>query len=225
MGLFSNMTLNTLDDLFVVQLHDLYDAEQRLTKALPKMAEAASNNKLRWAFKNHLEETKQHIARLEKAFDALGLTPKRETCEAMKGLIAEGEEAINADGESDVKDAALIAAAQRVEHYEIAGYGSSGPSRNNSAIRKSAEPAANPGRRVWRRRDADTDRHVVGKRKRGGSLIGRLARDGTDAIVGQFMSHDLRQFNKQRLFQIPSTRPVESPAILHAFNARADRAC
>ena len=124
MGLFSNMTLNTLDDLFVVQLHDLYDAEQRLTKALPKMAEAASNNKLRWAFKNHLEETKQHVARLEKAFDALGLTPKRETCEAMKGLIAEGEEAINADGESDVKDAALIAAAQRVEHYEIAGYGS-----------------------------------------------------------------------------------------------------
>ncbi len=76
MGLFSNMTLNTLDDLFVVQLHDLYDAEQRLTKALPKMAEAASNNKLRWAFKNHLEETKQHVARLEKAFDTLGLAAK-----------------------------------------------------------------------------------------------------------------------------------------------------
>jgi ferritin-like metal-binding protein YciE len=124
MGLFTNLTLNSLDDLFVVQLQDLYDAEQRLTKALPKMAEAASNNKLRSAFKEHLGETKQHVARLEKIFETLGLTPERETCEAMKGLIAEGDEAINADGESDVKDAALIAAAQRVEHYEIAGYGS-----------------------------------------------------------------------------------------------------
>jgi ferritin-like metal-binding protein YciE len=124
MGIFSNLKLNTLDDLFVVQLQDLYDAEQRLTKALPKMAEAASNNRLRSAFKDHLGETKQHVARLEKIFESLGLSPERETCEAMKGLIAEGDEAINADGESDVKDAALIAAAQRVEHYEIAGYGS-----------------------------------------------------------------------------------------------------
>jgi ferritin-like metal-binding protein YciE len=124
MGLFSNLTLNRLDDLLVFQLKDLYDAEHRLTKALPKMAEAASNNRLRSAFKEHLGETKHHVARLEKIFEALGLSPERETCEAMKGLIAEGDEAINADGESDVKDAALIAAAQRVEHYEIAGYGS-----------------------------------------------------------------------------------------------------
>jgi ferritin-like metal-binding protein YciE len=124
MSLFSNLTLNSLDDLLVVQLQDLYDAEQRLTNALPRMAEASSNNQLRSAFWEHLGETKQHVARLERIFDALGLSPERETCEAMKGLIAKGEEAINADGESDVKDAALIAAAQRVEHYEIAGYGS-----------------------------------------------------------------------------------------------------
>jgi ferritin-like metal-binding protein YciE len=124
MSLFSNLTLNSLDDLLVVRLQDLYDAELRLTKALPNMAEASSNNRLRSAFWEHLAETKQHVGRLERVFDVLGVAPERETCEAMKGLIAEGEQAINADGESDVKDAALIAAAQRVEHYEIASYGS-----------------------------------------------------------------------------------------------------
>jgi ferritin-like metal-binding protein YciE len=123
MGLFSSMTLNSMDDLFVVQIQDLYDAEQRLTKALPKMAAAASSSQLKSAFEDHLLETEQHVARLEKVFGTMGLTPKRETCEAMKGLIAEGEEAINAGGDANVKDAALIAAAQRVEHYEIAGYG------------------------------------------------------------------------------------------------------
>jgi len=123
MGLFSSMTLNTLDDLFVAQLQDLYDAEQRLTKALPKMAKAASNGRLKSAFEGHLRETEQHVARLEKVFQILGITAERETCEAMKGLVAEGDEAINADGNPDVKDAALIAAAQRVEHYEMAGYG------------------------------------------------------------------------------------------------------
>ena len=123
MGLFSSMNLNSLDDLFVAQIQDLYDAEQRLTKALPKMAEAAASKQLKSAFEGHLRETEQHVARLEKVFSAMGRAPERETCEAMKGLIAEGEEAIDANGDADVKDAALIAAAQRVEHYEIAGYG------------------------------------------------------------------------------------------------------
>ncbi len=123
MGLFSSMTLNSLNDLFVVQIQDLYDAEQRLTKALPKMAEAASSKQLKSAFQEHLRETEQHVTRLEKVFGTMGLTPQRETCEAMKGLISEGEEAIGADGDVRVKDAALIAAAQRVEHYEMAGYG------------------------------------------------------------------------------------------------------
>jgi len=123
MGFFSSMTLNSLDDLFVAQIEDLYDAEKRLTKALPKMAEAASSNELKSAFENHLRETEQHVVRLEKILDMMGLTAQWETCEAMKGLIAEAEEAINASGDADVRDAALIAAAQRVEHYEIAGYG------------------------------------------------------------------------------------------------------
>jgi ferritin-like metal-binding protein YciE len=123
MGLFSSMTLNSLSDLFVVQIQDLYDAEQRLTKALPKMADAATNQPLKSGFQDHLRQTEQHVARLEKVFGIMGLTARRETCEAMKGLIAEGEEAIKAGGDPNVRDAALIAAAQRVEHYEMAGYG------------------------------------------------------------------------------------------------------
>ena len=123
MGLFSSVTLNSLDDLLVLQLQDLYDAEQRLTKALPKMAEAATHKELKTAFQKHLRETEQHVKRLEKVFSVLGQTARRETCEAMKGLISEGDEAVSAGGDPHVRDAALIAAAQRVEHYEMAGYG------------------------------------------------------------------------------------------------------
>ena len=123
MRLFTSAEFNSLQDLFVEQIQDLYDAEQRLTKALPKMADAAHNPQLKTAFQDHLRETENHIKRLEQVFQLLGKSPERETCEAMKGLIAEGEEMVQAKGDPDVKDAALIAAAQRVEHYEIAGYG------------------------------------------------------------------------------------------------------
>ena len=91
MGLFSSMTLNSLSDLFVVQIQDLYDAEQRLTKALPKMADAATNTPLKSGFQEHLRQTEGHVTRLEKVFSIMGMPPKSETCEAMKGLIAEGE--------------------------------------------------------------------------------------------------------------------------------------
>ena len=124
MGIFSTTELNSMEDLLVNQLEDLYDAEKRLTDALPKMAEAASSGSLRNAFTSHLQQTKDQIGRLDVAFRRLGRTPERETCQAMKGLISEGEEIINATGDPSVKDAALIAAAQRVEHYEISGYGS-----------------------------------------------------------------------------------------------------
>jgi len=124
MGLFSSsMTLNSFDDLLVEQLEDLYDAEKRLVSALPKMASAAHNSSLRSAFQEHLRQTQNHVTRLEQVFRHLGKSASSKTCDAMKGLISEGEEAINASGDADVKDAALIAAAQRVEHYEIAGYG------------------------------------------------------------------------------------------------------
>jgi ferritin-like metal-binding protein YciE len=123
MSIFSNLEFNSLDDLFLNQLEDLYDAEKRLTKALPKMAEAASSPALKQAFQTHLQETEGQVQRLESIFRELGHEPERETCQAMKGLIAEGEEMISATGDAQIKDAALIAAAQRVEHYEISGYG------------------------------------------------------------------------------------------------------
>ncbi|HVX11010.1 MAG TPA: ferritin-like domain-containing protein [Pirellulales bacterium] len=117
------MTLDNLSELLVVQLEDLYSAEMQLIDALPKMEEAAHSAELKTAFRNHLTETKAQKQRLERVFGLLGHEAKKHTCEAMQGLIAEGEEIINAEGDADVKDAALIAAAQRVEHYEIAGYG------------------------------------------------------------------------------------------------------
>lgn len=123
MGLFSSTEFNTLDDLFCHQIEDLYDAEKRLVKALPKMADAAHDPKLQAAFREHLQETEGHVVRLEQVFSTLGKEPERETCPAMKGLIEEGEEMIDATGDEAVCDAALIAAAQRIEHYEMAGYG------------------------------------------------------------------------------------------------------
>ena len=123
MGMIMSEKFETLDDLFLNQLEDVYDAEKRLTSALPKMKEAATASELQAAFDSHLKETEGHVARLEQVFQTLGKQPERETCDAMKGLISEGEEAINAKAPGDVHDAALIAAAQRVEHYEIAAYG------------------------------------------------------------------------------------------------------
>lgn len=124
MALFSSTNFDSLNDLLIEQLQDLYDAEKRLTKALPEMAGAAKNTELKQAFQSHLSETQGHVKRLEQVFELLGQKPKSSTCEAMKGLLKEGEEMISAKGDPDVKDAALIAAAQRVEHYEMAGYGS-----------------------------------------------------------------------------------------------------
>ena len=117
------MKLQSLRDLLIEQLQDLYDAEHRITKALPKMAKAATSSELKAAFEKHLTETEGQIERLDKVFDHLGAKAKKKTCKAMQGLIEEGDETIKEDAEPEVKDAALIAAAQRVEHYEMAGYG------------------------------------------------------------------------------------------------------
>ncbi len=117
------MKLESLRDLLVEQLQDLYDAEHRITKALPKMAKAATSPELKAAFEKHLAETEGQVTRLEQVFEWLGEKAKKKTCQAIKGLIEEGEETIKEDAEPEVKDAALIAAAQRVEHYEMAGYG------------------------------------------------------------------------------------------------------
>ena len=117
------MKLESLRDLYVEQLKDLYSAETQLVDALPKMAEAAAAPELQSAFREHLAQTRQHVDRLEQIFKKLDESPKGETCEGMKGLIKEGSAMIKMKGEPEVIDAGLIAAAQRVEHYEIAGYG------------------------------------------------------------------------------------------------------
>jgi ferritin-like metal-binding protein YciE len=117
------MALDNLEDAFYDELRDLYSAEKQLTKALPKMVEHASSPELKKAFESHLAETKDHVARVEKAFEDTGKSARAKTCEAMKGLIEEADGLLKEDGEPEVKDAVMIAAAQKVEHYEIATYG------------------------------------------------------------------------------------------------------
>jgi ferritin-like metal-binding protein YciE len=117
------MSFNSLDDVLQEQLEDLYSAEQQLVAALPGIAAAAHSDDLTNAIDRHLDQTRGHVLRLEQVFDTLDLRRKATTCKAMQGLIAEGDDAAKTDADPIAKDAALIAAAQRVEHYEIAGYG------------------------------------------------------------------------------------------------------
>jgi ferritin-like metal-binding protein YciE len=117
------MQENQLKELYVEELKDLYSAENQLVKAIPKMAKAATSEDLRAGFEEHLEQTKEHVARLERIFKTLGESPKGKTCKGMQGLISEGGEMIEEDPEPEMLDAGLISAAQRVEHYEMAGYG------------------------------------------------------------------------------------------------------
>lgn len=115
--------LKNLEDLFHHEIKDLYSAEKQLIQALPKMAESATDPKLKQQFEEHLEETKVQKERIEKVCEILGVTPGRMKCKAMEGLIEEGQELIAEDADPEVKDAGLIASAQRIEHYEISGYG------------------------------------------------------------------------------------------------------
>jgi len=117
------MKKGSLRELYIDELRDLYNAETQLVKALPKMAKASSNDDLREAFEEHLQQTEEHVARLEQIFERLGEKPSGKKCLGMEGLIKEGAETIGEDYGDEVMDAAVIGAAQRVEHYEIAGYG------------------------------------------------------------------------------------------------------
>jgi len=116
------MSTNTLWDLFVDQLKDVHDAELRLTKALPRLAKAAHSKELRVAFTDHLKETEEHVHRLERVLDTIDVPPARKTCRAIVGILEEGEELMK-ESQNGVRDAALIAAAQKMEHYEMATYG------------------------------------------------------------------------------------------------------
>jgi ferritin-like metal-binding protein YciE len=117
------MEQSALQELYVDELKDIYSAETQMLRALPKMANAATSEELRSDFEDHLEQTKVHVQRLEQIFQTLGEKPTGKKCKGMEGLISEGQEVMEEDFESDVMDAALISAAQRVEHYEIAAYG------------------------------------------------------------------------------------------------------
>ncbi len=117
------MALNTLNDLFEEQIKDLFNAENQLLKALPKMAKASTDAMLRQAFETHLEQTREHVERLKEVAEMCEFKPTGKKCAAMEGLVKEGAEAIEEDAEDTIRDVALIVAAQRVEHYEIAAYG------------------------------------------------------------------------------------------------------
>ncbi len=122
MALFS-MKLENLQQLYLKELRDLYDAENQITEALPKLIDAAHNSELKNALREHLQVTKQQISRLEQIFQKLNQKPTGETCKGMKGVIKEGDEFVSAGGDPSTVDAGIISAAQRVEHYEMAGYG------------------------------------------------------------------------------------------------------
>ena len=116
-------TLRNLEDLFVDELKDVYDAERRITRALPKMVKAAASEELSQALQEHLQQTEEHVTRLDRIFESMDKSPGRKTCQAMVGLLEEGQSLMDEDGPESVTDAALIAAAQKVEHYEMATYG------------------------------------------------------------------------------------------------------
>jgi ferritin-like metal-binding protein YciE len=118
------MSVDTIEKLFVEKLKDLYSAENQITKALPKLAKASSSKELRTAFEHHLEETRGQIERLDRIFEILERSPKGKSCEGMKGLLHEGSQMLDETEEGALRDAAMASAAQRVEHYEMAGYGS-----------------------------------------------------------------------------------------------------
>lgn len=117
------MPIESLQDLYIEELKDIYSAENQLIKALPKMAAGANHNNLRKAFEEHLEVTREHVTRLEGIFNDLGEKPTGKHCKGMEGLIEEGKEMLEEKADPDVRDAGLIGAAQRVEHYELAAYG------------------------------------------------------------------------------------------------------
>jgi ferritin-like metal-binding protein YciE len=133
------MAIETLQDLYVHELKDIYNAEKQLLQALPKMAKSAKHDQLRQAFEDHRKVTEEQVRRLDTIFDDLGQKPTGKKCKGMEGLIEEGEEMLEEDVDPDVLDAALIAAAQRVEHYEIAAYGTARTYANQLGLTNHAD--------------------------------------------------------------------------------------
>jgi len=133
------MNQETLKELFIEQLRDMYDAEKQLVKALPKMAKAAQSEELADGLRNHLEQTQGQVGRLEEVFEMVGVAAKGKSCKGMKGLIEEGNEAIEEEDEDNLRDLAIIAAAQRVEHYEISAYGTARTLAEHLGLKKAVK--------------------------------------------------------------------------------------
>ena len=133
------MDQEILHDLFIEQIRDLYDAEKQLVKALPKLAKAAESEELSDAIRQHMEETQNQVARLEQVFESVEVTAKGKPCKGMKGLLEEGNEAVTEEDKGTLRDLAIIAAAQRVEHYEIAGYGTARTLAEHLGLNDAAE--------------------------------------------------------------------------------------
>jgi ferritin-like metal-binding protein YciE len=152
------MKIDSLEDVLIHELNDLYSAEDQLVEALPQMAEAASNTELRNAFQQHLEETRDHRDRIQSIFGELGKRRTGVECEGMKALISEGEKIIKSRGDAAAKDAALIGAAQRVEHYEIAAYGTARTLAGELGLSAAESLRPDAGRRGAGRQAANKDR-------------------------------------------------------------------
>ena len=179
------MKIESMEELFLQQIEDLYDAEKRLVKALPKMAEASTSINLRQAFQSHLRETEGHVNRLETIFRQMGKSPKGQTCDAMKGLVSEGEDTVSHIDQSPLRDAGLIAAANRVEHYEMAGVWIGANFCSDARPHSSRNSAsANTARREGSRPEAHANRRKHGQRRSAKTqprftLIDRQARRAT----------------------------------------------
>jgi ferritin-like metal-binding protein YciE len=164
--------LDSLEELLQDELKDLYDAEKQLTKALPKLAKKASSEELRTAFEEHLEETERHVERIEEAFEQLGMPARGKKCEGMQHLIAEGEDMIGEAEDDATRDALMIAAAQKVEHYEIASYGTV---RTWANLLGKAEVAALLEETLEEEKDADQKLTTIAE-----SFVNDAAAQGSD---------------------------------------------
>ena len=207
MGLFADK-FETLRDLYVNELRDLHSAELQLITAIPKMAEAASSSQLKNALTTHLEQTRGHVRRLEQIFNALGEKPSGKTCQAMEGLIAEGEGYAKASGDDSVRDAGLIGAAQRVEHYEMAGYGTA----RSLANRLGEKNASSCCRQHWKRKETPIISFLRSRKEKSTSLPPVRGRRDAQFLTTLLCHWKCRQKNEGRRGQSRADRNFFYPS-------------
>ena len=197
--------MNSIEKLLYEELKDIYDAEKQLTKALPKMVKAAQSEELREALQEHLSVTEEQVTRLESVFDLIGQPAKGKTCEGMKGLIEEGKEAMEEYEDDPLKDVAIIGAAQRVEHYEIAAYGT---------VRTLAEKIGN-------REAAELLQQTLDEEKEADERLTEIAEEVLDGVESQMSEEDEES---EEMGRRPQRMPVTRMAARSQSNAKKRRA-